>query len=339
MIYNIETGGWQMDWRIVAAVGGALLAAAGHRASAAESWDLAIAYPPGNYQTKSAERFAAEVAKATNGEVTIKVQAGGALGFKGPEMLGTIRNGLVPAGSMLLNQQVGVEPLLGIASLPYLVSSPAEMRLINEIARPAYDQIAAKHRQKILYMVPWPGQNIFAKTEIKTPDDFRSLKIRTVDRNGSDYFRELGAAPAQMPWGEVVPALATGVINSVTTSSSSGVDGQFWDFMGFCHLVNWQSNFDMVTVNLNAWKRLSPDQQRAIEEAAKRLEPEFWKAAEQEDADKLKLMAGKGMKMIEASDALRAFMTSKAAPSWDAFAANVPGAREILEKYRAAAKK
>jgi TRAP-type C4-dicarboxylate transport system substrate-binding protein len=328
-----------MDWRIVGAVCCAVLAASGERAQSSESWDMAIAYPPGNYQTKSAERFAAEVAKATNGEVTIKVQAGGALGFKGPEMLGTIRDGLVPIGSMLLNQQVGVEPLLGIASLPYLVSSPDEMRLINEAARPAYDQIAAKHKQKILYMVPWPGQNVFAKTEVKAPGDFRSLKIRTVDRNGSDYFRELGASPAQMPWGEVVPALATGVINSVTTSSSSGVDGQFWDFMGFCHLVNWQSNFDMVTVNLNSWKKLSPAQQKAVEDVAKQLEPEFWKAAEQEDADKLKLMADKGMKMIPSNDALRTFMISKAVPNWDAFAAKVPGAREILEKYRAAAKK
>jgi TRAP-type C4-dicarboxylate transport system substrate-binding protein len=328
-----------MGWRIAGAVCCTLLAVAGSHVQAAEKWDMAIAYPPGNYQTKSAERFAAEVAKATNGEVIINVQAGGALGFKGPEMLGAIRNGLVPIGSMLLNQQVGVEPLLGDASLPYLVSNPKEMRLITHIARPAYNRIAAKHHQKILYMVPWPGQNIFTKTEIKKPEDFRALKIRTVDRNGSNYFRALGAAPAQMPWGEVVPALSTGVINSVTTSSSSGVDGQFWDFMHFCYLVNWQSNFDMVTVNLDSWKKLSAAQQQAIEDVAKRLEPEFWKAAAQEDADKLKLMQDKGMKMVHVSDAVRTFMISKAVPAWNDFANKVPGAREIIEKYRSAAKK
>lgn len=328
-----------MNLRALAFATCAVLAINGSGAKAAQIWDMAVAYPPGNYQTKSAENFAAEVAKATNGEVSIKIQAGGALGFKGPEMLGTIRDGLVPLGTMLLNQQVGVEPLLGIASLPYLVSSPREMSLITEIARPAYDKIAEKHKQKILYMMPWPGQNIFAKTEIRAPGDMRSLKIRTVDRNGSDYFRELGASPAQMPWGEVVPALATGVINSVTTSSSSGVDGQFWDFMGFCHLVNWQSNFDMVTVNLDSWKKLTPAQQKAIEDVARRLEPEFWQAAEQEDGAKLKQLSDKGMKMIKADDALRAFMVSKATPIWDAYVAKVPAAREIIEKYRAAAKK
>jgi TRAP-type C4-dicarboxylate transport system substrate-binding protein len=316
-----------------------LLAFAGSGARAAESWDMAVAYPPGNYQTKSAERFAAEVEKATSGAVVIRVQAGGALGFKGPEMLGTIRDGLVPIGTMLFSQQVGVEPLLGIASLPYLVSSPKEMRVITDIARPAYDRITQKHNQKILYIIPWPGQNVFSKTELRAPEDFRSMKIRTVDRNGSDYFRELGAAPAQMPWGEVVPALATGVINAVTTSSSSGVDGQFWEFMRFCSLVNWHSNFDMVTVNLDSWKKLTPAQQKAIEDVARSLEPEFWKAAEQEDADKLRLIADKGMKVVEPSDALRDFMRAKGSPKWDAFGAQVPEARDIIQKYRAQANK
>ncbi|MBS0532161.1 MAG: TRAP transporter substrate-binding protein [Proteobacteria bacterium] len=328
-----------MKTRMTALLMCILLSGYGQSAQAAESWDMAIAYPPGNYQVRSAEHFAAEVAKATNGGVNIKVQAGGALGFKGPEMLGAIRDGLVPIGTMLLNQQVGVEPLLGIASLSYLVSTPAEMRTITDLARPAYEKIAEKHNQKILYLIPWPGQNIFAKPEIREPGDLHALKIRTVDRSGSDFFRELGASPAQMPWGEVVPALATGVINSVTTSSSSGVDGQFWDFMTYCYLVNWQSNFDMVTVNLDQWRKLTPAQQRSIEEIAKKLEPEFWKAAEEEDASKLKLLSEKGIKLVKPDAKVQTFMTEKAVPAWQAFMTKVPAAREIIEKYRAATKK
>jgi TRAP-type transport system periplasmic protein len=328
-----------MKTRVMALLMSALLFGCGQSIHAAENWDMAVAYPPGNYQTKNAEQFAAEVAKVTNGQVNIKVQAGGALGLKGPEMLGAIRDGLVPIGTMLLNQQVGVEPLFGVASLPYLVSTPAEMRTITELSRPTYEKIAAKHNQKLLYIIPWPGQNIFAKPEIRQPGDFHALKIRTVDRNGSDFFRELGASPAQMPWGEVVPSLATGVINSVTTSSSSGVDGQFWDFMAYCYIVNWQSNFDMVTVNLDQWGKLTPAQQKSIEDIAKKLEPEFWKTAEEEDVSKLKLLSDKGIKLVEVDAKIRDFMTEKATPTWEAFMAKVPVAREIIEKYRATTKK
>lgn len=319
-------------------VGGFMLAAS-QQAQAAVTLDMAMAYPPGNYHVKSAELFSAEVSKATAGEVTIKVQAGGALGLKGPEMLGAIRNGLVPIGSMTMPQQVGVEPMMGLVSLPYLVSTPEQRRKIAELARPTFDSIAKKHNQKILYIIPWPGQNIFAKAELKTANDFRSLKIRTVDRNGSDYFRSLGAAPAQMPWGEVVPALATGVINGVTTSSTSGVDGQFWEFMTICHLVNWQTNFEMVSINLDAWNKLSPAHQKAIEDLTKKYEPEFWKVAEADDAVMLKLLSDKGIKLVEPSDAVRALLLEKAIPTWTAFADKTPGAADLIAKYRAEVKK
>jgi TRAP-type transport system periplasmic protein len=305
----------------------------------AESWDMAVAYPPGNYQTKIAERFSTEVSKATGGTLTIKVQAGGALGFKGPEMLGAVGDGLVPIGTMLLNQQVGVEPLFGVASLPYLVSGFDEMRTFTDLARPLYDRLAAKHNQKILYIVPWPGQNIFSKIDILRPEDFRQLKIRTVDRNGSNFFRDLGASPAQMPWGEVVPALATGVINSVTTSSSSGVDGHFWEFLSTCSLVNWQSNFDMVTVNLEAWKKLDDAKRQAVEAVAARLEPEFWDAAKAEDGDNLALLSSKGMKVAHPPNDLSAYLITKGKPTWATFVQAAPEAKPLIDKYLAATKK
>ncbi len=63
--------------------------------SAATSLDLATVWPDGNFHTTNAKRFADEVGKATGGEVKITVQAGGSLGFKGPEQLRAVRDGLV----------------------------------------------------------------------------------------------------------------------------------------------------------------------------------------------------------------------------------------------------
>src|ERR1041385_6884889 len=65
-------------------------------ASAATSLDLATVWPDGNFHTTNAKRFAEEVGKVTNGEIKITVQAGGSLGFKGPEQLRAGRDGLVP---------------------------------------------------------------------------------------------------------------------------------------------------------------------------------------------------------------------------------------------------
>ncbi|WP_336602015.1 TRAP transporter substrate-binding protein DctP [Paraburkholderia bengalensis] len=156
------------------------------------------------------EEFATEVAAATNNEVKITVHAGGQLGFKGPEMLGAIRDGLVPTGTFMFSQQVGTSPVLGAGSVPYLVSGFDEMKTFWKLARPYFDGEFKRFNQKLLFTIAWPGQNVFAKTELSSADTFRSMKIRTTDRNGSDFFRTLGASPAQILWGEVVPALPTG---------------------------------------------------------------------------------------------------------------------------------
>ena len=90
--------------------------------------DLATVWPDGNFHTTNAKKFAEEVGKVTNGEIKIIVQAGGSLGFKGPEQLRAVRDGLVPLADILNIQQVGDEPLLGtgVDPVPGRLGSGAE---------------------------------------------------------------------------------------------------------------------------------------------------------------------------------------------------------------------
>ena len=307
----------------------------GLSASAETAWDLPLAWPAGNFHVKNAEVFAEKVAEVTGGEVQITVHPGGSLGFKGPEMLKSIRDGLVPIGDVLLNQQVGEAPFLGIESVPYLASGYEEIAALHEFSRPVYEEIAAEFNQKILYMVPWPGQAVYSKNEIVTLDDVQGLKLRVVDKNGLDYMNALGGAPRQMPWGEVVPALASGAIEGVTTSSSSGVDGKFWEFLGFMNRFNWQSASNMMNVNLDAWNALSPEHQEAIETLAAELEAEFWDVSRAEDEEKLKTLADNGVKITEPTDELRAQLLETAKPMWQAFIDEAgPRADEVIAAYR-----
>lgn len=310
----------------------ALLLALGGPAQAVE-WDFATANAPANYQTKLDEKFAAEVAAATDNEVKITIHAGGQLGFKGPEMLATIRDGLVPIGSFQFAQQVGLSPLLGTSSVPYLVTGFDEMKAFRTVSKPYFDAEFKKFNQKLLFTVPWPGQNIFAKNEISSPATFKTMKIRTTDRNGSEFFRNLGSSPAQIPWGEVVAALATGVIDSVSTSTSSAVDGQFWEFLKVCNVVNWQSNFEGVSVNLDYWDKLDPKYQEIIEDIASRLEPEFWETAKAEDSKNFETLKAKGMQIFAPASAVRDDMAAKSKPAWASFQEAVPATRPMIEKY------
>src|SRR5215475_6113148 len=242
--------------------GAVLSGAAFSSASAATTLDLATVWPDGNFHTTNAKRFAEEVGKVTNGEIKIVVQAGGSLGFKGPEQLRAVRDGLVPLADILNIQQIGDEPMLGTESIPFLVGSDSELKILHKYLRPEYEAIAAKNNQKVLYMVPWPTQYLHLNVKTDTLAGLKNIKIRVPDKNAQDMCAAIGMAPVVIPWGETIPALASGAISGVCTSAVSGVDGKFWEFLKYSYPTNHVWSCQIMTVNLDAWKKLKPEEQK-----------------------------------------------------------------------------
>lgn len=299
----------------------------------AEDWDMPLPWPDGNFHTKNAHTFAEEVAKVTEGRVTITVHSGGSLGFKGPEMLGVIRDGLAPIGDVYLSQQVGEEPILGIESIPYLVSGYDELRELHAHFRPVVEEVAARHNQKVLYMVPWPAPGIYTKKEAKTLEDLAGVKIRTYSKSTTELFDAIGMTAVQLPWGEVVPSLAAGTIDGVTTSASSGVDGKFWEFLTHFYPTGHVWSSDAITVNLDAWNGLSEEDRAAIEDAAKRLEPEFWEVSRSEDAAKMQILVENGMVIGEVTPDMLSAMRAATENQKAAFLAATPAAKAVLDAF------
>jgi TRAP-type C4-dicarboxylate transport system substrate-binding protein len=305
-------------------------------AHAVEKWDMSTVLPAGNFQVKNAVRFAEEVKKATNGEVVITVHPGGALGLKGPESLIAVRDGVVPIADIQMNQQVGENTFWGIESLPYLAGGYKQLQILQKYTRPVFDKLAKDYGQKILYIVPWPPQNVFASVAAdQSVSQLKGIKLRTIDKNATEFFKRIGAAPIQMPWGEVVPALATGALNAVSTSSSSGVDGKFWEFMGYMNQWEWQMNSQMVNVNLEAWNRLKPETQKAIEDIAKKLEPQFWDVSRAEDERNIKTLMKNGMKIAVPTDEVKADIAKIGSGMWDEYASSAgEPAKSVIASYR-----
>ncbi len=306
------------------------------QAQAATEWQMSLAWPAGNFHVKNAEVFAEKVKEVTGGEVVITVHPGGELGIKGPEGMVAVRDGIVPIADILMNQQVGEDKYFGIESLPYLAAGYDELEVLHKYFRPGIDKVAEKFNQKILFVVPWPGQAVYSKREITDLASLSGLKMRVVDKNGHNFFSRLGAAPLQLPWGEVVPSLASGVIEGVTTSSSSGVDGKFWEFLGFMNRFNWQSSSNMINVNLDAWNDLSKEHQDAIEKLGNEMQPVFWQASKDEDAKKLKTLADNGIKVTSPSDGLKTELVKVAETMWAEFIKDAgEAAAETISQYRA----
>jgi TRAP-type C4-dicarboxylate transport system substrate-binding protein len=308
-------------------------------AFAQTKWDLSTVWPDANFHTRNATRFAEAVKTATKGTVEITVKAGGQLGFKGPEHLRAVRDGLVPMADVLNIQQIGDEPILGTESIPFLVGSADELKVLHKYLRPIYEQVAAKNNQKIIYMVPWPTQYLHLKVKADTLDGLKNIKVRVPDKNAQDMVNAVGMSGVLIPWGETIPALASGAVAGVSTSSVSGVDGKFWEFLKTIYPTNHTWSSQIVTVNLDAWKKLKPEEQKAIEDTGKTLEPEFWAASLKADTDSLARLKEGGMEVVTIPPAMMADFRARTAPLLGDFLKRVPAAEAPVKAYLAEMKR
>jgi TRAP-type C4-dicarboxylate transport system substrate-binding protein len=323
--------------------GAAAMLAAGHlstRAVAATaSWDMSTVWPDANFHTQNAMAFAEEVRKQTGGAVNITVKAGGQLGFKGPEHLRAVRDGLVQLADVLNIQQVGDEPFMGVESIPFLAGSMDELKILHKYVRPEYERITARNNQKILYIVPWPTQYLHLKVKVATVEGLKNIKIRVPDKGGVETLNALGMAPIMIPWGETIPALASGAVAGVATSAVSGVDGKFWEFMKYIHPTNHVWSSQMLTVNLESWKALGEDQQKQVADIAAKMEPDFWANSLKADVDSLNRLKEGGMEVVPVPDAMMTEIRARTAPLLDAFLKRVPAADKPVRAYLAEMKR
>ena len=314
---------------------GALLGApAIVQAQAALKLPLATVWPDGNFHTINAKKFAEEVKTGTSGAVEIDVKSGGQLGFKGPEQLRAVRDGLVPMADILNIQQIGDEPIMGVEGIPFISKNIEELKVLHKYIRPEYEKVALKNNQTILYMVPWPTQYLHMKVKTDSVEGFKGLKVRCPDRNAQEMVTALGMVGVLIPWGETVPALASGAVVGVSTSASSGVDGKFWEFLKYFYQTNHSWSCQIVTVNLDTWSKLPAEHRRAMEDLGKSLEPQFWDVSVENDAVSSKRLVEGGMELIKPSPTMVKELQTRTAGLKDAFIKRVGGpSADIIAKY------
>ena len=240
-------------------------------------WNANSVWPPNNHQTLGLQEFAAKVKKMTNGDVQIIVNSGGALGYKGPELLKVVRDGMVPVSDMLISGVAGEAKIFQVVTLPFLARNLDEAKLLNEIARPYFDKVAKKWGQKILYISPWPGAGLWSKKKITSVSQMQGMKTRTYDKNGALVVKATGGTPYALPFSEVYSSLATGLIDSVITSTPTAVDAKFWEVLKYYEPLNITIATDMVNVNLKAFNKLSKQDQEALVKAGREMEAIMWK--------------------------------------------------------------
>jgi len=287
----------------------AALAMMGATAAQAETWNMPTPYSEAVFHTQNVHMFAKDVEKATGGELKIIVHSAGSL-VKHNEIKNAVRSGQVPAGEFFLSKLTNENPVFGVDSLPFLATDYGQAEKLWKASRPAIEKLLKKQRLKVLYSVPWPPQGFYSKSAVTKPGDLKGMKLRSYNALQQKLAVKLDMVPTQVETPDIPQAFATGQVDAMLTSPSTGVSSKSWDFVKHYYDVQAWLPKNVVVVNLKAFNKLSPKVQKAVMEAAKVAEARGWKMSEAETATKTKMLKEKGMGVDKPSKALKAAFMS-----------------------------
>lgn len=273
----------------------AAMVLAGTATAAEVNWDLSNDYQASSIPGQADQIFADRVQELSDGTVDVTLHPGGALGYKSQDVFDAVQNGAVQIGNASTVFWGGIHPIFKLSGLPFLVAGPEDAKALFDIARPEYEQVLQDNNQVLLYSAPWPPSGIWARRPVDSPDAVIDLKIRTYDTNSTMTFRELGASPVQLSWGDVVPQLAADAIEAVLTSAEGGANAKFWEHLDHFTEINYAMPLSMATLNLDAFESLTTNQQEAVRDAAREAEEAAWGALAERTAHNYDMMQENGV--------------------------------------------
>ena len=180
------------------------------------SWKFNNGLPETRNESKELDRFAADVKKATNGGLDIKVYHGGSLGLKNNDVLRWLPTGASEMGLVWANYLGRDAPALNAVYIQGSVGSSEE----HIKAIPVLKEIYASELKKWGIIptgfmgLPILYASIFCKGEpVNTIEKLKTKKLRVWSKDMVDTFKKLGVSAQIIGQTEMYVALKTGVVD------------------------------------------------------------------------------------------------------------------------------
>jgi tripartite ATP-independent transporter DctP family solute receptor len=238
-----------------------------------KEYKMQVNVGPQFYWGMGATKFAELVNQKTDGRINIKPYWGSQL-LKGAQLKSAqmIANGVIECA---MESTINISPVIveaNIFSLPFFINSYENVDKLTggETGKAIFAAMEAKGLKPLAW-----GENGFrqitnSKHEIKMPDDLKGLKFRVV---GSpifiDIFRQLGADPVNMNWGDATTAFQQGVVDGQENPLPNVcIPVQIWQYHK--HITRWNYLVDPLIIywSKKEFDAFPADVQEAIQEAA-----------------------------------------------------------------------
>jgi TRAP-type transport system periplasmic protein len=257
-------------------------------------WQMATAYPDGNFHTKNIREFCTDIEQATGGKLSVNVHSNAAL-LPMPQIKRGVQTGQVQLGEILLTAYSNEDPFFDADALPFLVPDWAGAKTLAELQRPYIEERFRKQGLALLYTAAWPGAGFYTQVPLSSLDVLKGSRFRTFSPLTNRFAALVGANPVLVQQAELAQAFATGIATAMVTSAQTGVDTSAWDYAKVFTPAAFSMTKNAVLIARRAMESLPADQQKAVLDAAGRAQARGWRYAEEAEKVAQNRLAEKGL--------------------------------------------
>lgn len=308
-------------------------------ATAETTWSLA-SYTSGGPFFESVKKLAETVEFLTEGRLKIEVYPGGTLGapFKVTE---TVQNGIAEIGHLWPGLDWGVDKTsVLLAGYP---AGPSSEEMLAWVYKGGGLELWQEWRMERFDLVAFPCNNLtkevflHSKKPVRTQEDYRGLKIRTIGA-WAPIAEKLGASAVALPPDEIFPALERGVVDAAEWASPSvNLSMGLHEVARYIILPGIHSTMAMqeCVIRKDAWEALDPRDQELFEMATRLMTASTWIQLGDADARTYQEWIEAGNEIVDLDPAFIEKIREVSIEWQDELAAEDPWFEKILESQRA----
>jgi len=258
---------------------GALFAGCGDAGTGGESgsevWRLAIEETQGSVQDAYAQEFKRRIEERSDGEVEVKIFPYGTIG-NSDDITEQLRMGGLQFAMASPGHLGKTIPELQVFLLHFLFSDEEEVnyRAIRDPEfRAALDPLFPEKGLELLALLPEGWMVWTTQKEVRTPEDFEGVKIRTMTSPLLlAAYEAYGASPQAMPYGEVYSGLQLNMIDAQVNPVFAIEEMSFYEVTS--HMIFAQHAPFLATFvsNPDFLDALAPERRAMVEEVVGELD-------------------------------------------------------------------
>lgn len=238
-----------------------------------KEYKMQVTVGPKLYWGMGAAKFAELVKAKTNGQIIVKPYFGSSL-LKGAQLKSSqmVAKGVIDCA---IDSTINISPVIpeaNIFHLPFFLNNFQNLDKVKNGAagKAVFDAMKAKRLQPLAWAENGFRQLTNSKILVKKPADMKDLRVRVVGNPlFIETFRQLGADPVNMNWGDAVAGFQQGVVDGQENPVGVLVPIQIYQYHKYVSLWNYVVDPLIIYWNQREWKSFPKDIQDKIMAAAK----------------------------------------------------------------------